>query len=125
MMLVSENDKAVGNGYLVHDGEVVYLEDLCRTLSDALKVPPVNSRIPYPLAYLVAMGMELLAKALKNSLRPLLTTYIVKNLGSKLEFSNQKAKDELDWTPKFTYQEGILKTIEWLLTLDLSKLKEK
>jgi len=31
----------------------------------------------------------------------------------------------LEWTPKVTYKEGFAKTMEWLKTLDFTKLKQK
>jgi nucleoside-diphosphate-sugar epimerase len=55
----------------------------------------------------------------------LLTTYTVKNLGSRLRFSIDKAKRELSWTPKISYKEGFTKTMVWLKTLDVSTLKQK
>jgi len=54
-----------------------------------------------------------------------LTTYTVKNLGSRLQFSIDKAKRELGWKPKVSFQEGFARTMDWLKTLDSVLLKTK
>jgi len=69
--------------------------------------------------------MELLWKVLRIKQRPLLTTYVVKNLGSRFRFSIDKAERELGWKPKISYKEGMDVTMKWLKTLDLKTLKQK
>ena len=125
LMLISEDERAVGNGYLVHDGESTTLEEFTNSLAKSIGAKEVKMRIPYWLAYIVAVLMEFFGKLLKQKDRPLLTTYTVKNLGSRLRFSIDKAKRELDWTPKISYKEGFATTMKWLKTLDVSTLKQK
>jgi nucleoside-diphosphate-sugar epimerase len=69
--------------------------------------------------------MELIWRTLGIETRPLLTTYTVKNLGSRFRFSIDKAEWELGWKPKISYKEGMNLTMKWLKTLDLEKLKQK
>jgi nucleoside-diphosphate-sugar epimerase len=125
LMLISTNDKSIGQGYLVHDGELTTLEDFCRGIASAMGVELVEKRLSYPVAYAAAMAMEASYKFLKRSKRPLLTTYSVKNLGSRLKFSTHKAEDELGWKPKTSFREGFKITMEWLKTQDIDKLKQK
>ncbi|HIE16931.1 MAG TPA: NAD-dependent epimerase/dehydratase family protein [Dehalococcoidia bacterium] len=125
LMLIAEDERAVGNGYLVHDGEFTTLEEFCAGIAAALGVPPVTRYVPYAVAYGAAVAMELVWKLLRKQSRPLLTTYTVKNLGSRLKFSIAKAKRELGWNPKVSYSEGFRRTMEWLKTLDLKMLKQK
>ena len=124
-MLISEDKRAVGNGYLVHDGEFITLEEFCAGIAKELGIPPVTTYIPYSVAYGAAIVMECIWKLLRKKTRPLLTTYTVKNLGSRLKFSIAKAERELDWKPKISYAEGFNKTMAWLKTLDLTTLKQK
>jgi nucleoside-diphosphate-sugar epimerase len=125
LMLIAVDERAVGNGYLVHDGESTTLEEFTNSLAKSIGAKEVKMRIPYWLAYIVAALMEFFGKLLKQKDRPLLTTYTVKNLGSRLRFSIDKAKRELDWTPKISYKEGFATTMKWLKTLDVSTLKQK
>ena len=121
LMLISVDGRAVGNGYLVHDGEYVTLQDFCKGIADALGSPQARLHIPYFAAYAASFVMELVWKALGKTERPLLTTYVVKNLGSRFRFSIAKADRELGWKPKVPFQEGFMHTMEWLKTLDIDK----
>jgi len=125
LLLLSEDDRAVGNGYLVHDGAHITLEDWCRRIAEALAVPPITTRIPYWTAYAAAVVLEGTWKALRKTTRPLLTTYTVKNLGSRLRFSIAKAEHELGWKPRVPWTEGFAQTMEWLKALDRTTLKQK
>jgi nucleoside-diphosphate-sugar epimerase len=73
----------------------------------------------------MAMIMEFIWRILGKKNRPLLTTYVVKNLGSKLRFSIAKAERELGWKPVISYHEGMQRTMEWLKTLDPATYKTK
>lgn len=125
ILCVSENDRAVGNGYLVHDGESVTLQEFTRLIAETLDVPPATTHIPYPVALAYAAFQESLHKFLRRKKRPLLTTYIVKNLRSRLRFSIAKARIELDWRPGISFEQGFGQTMKWLKTVDRNKLKSK
>ena len=111
LMLISEDDRAVGNGYLVHDGESTTLEEFTNSLAKEIGAKKVTMHIPYWLAYFAAIIMEFFGKLFRKKERPLLTTYTVKNLGSKLKFSIAKAERELEWKPKISYKEGFARTM--------------
>jgi 2-alkyl-3-oxoalkanoate reductase len=125
LMVISEDDRAIGNGYLVHDSESTTLEEFCAGIAHALNVPEIKTYIPYFIAYSAAVVMEAVWRLFKIKTRPLLTTYTVKNLGSKFRFSIEKASRELGWKPKIPYRKGFEETMKWLKTLDLSELKQK
>lgn len=125
LMLISEDERAIGNGYLVHDGESTTLEEFCAGIAEALGVPPIKTYIPYGLAMAAARLMEFLWRLFRIQKRPLLTTYTVTNLGSRFRFSIEKAERELGWKPRITYREGFQKTMNWLKTLDVASLKQK
>jgi nucleoside-diphosphate-sugar epimerase len=125
LMLISEDKRAIGNGYLVHDGESTTLEEFCAGIAEALGVPPIKTYIPYWLAMTAARVMEFIWKLFRIKMRPLLTTYTVTNLGSRFRFSIDKAERELGWKPRITYREGFRQTMKWLKTLDIASLKQK
>lgn len=125
LMLIADDKRAIGNGYLVHDGEHTTLEEFTNSIAKEIGGKEVSMHIPYWLAYFAAILMEFFGKLFNKKDRPLLTTYTVKNLGSRLRFSIDKAKRELDWTPKISYKEGFATTMKWLKTLDVSTLKQK
>lgn len=125
LMIIAENPKAIGNGYLTHDGEMVTFQDLCKDIALGLDLKPITTHIPYFLAMGVAKFLEFWWRLTKKKTRPLLTTYTVKNLGSRLNFSIEKAEKELQWKPKISYAEGMKLTLEWLKTLNFEDLKQK
>ncbi len=122
---IAEDERAVGNGYLVHDGQSTTLQAFSTVIAEALGVDPPRRHIPYAAAYAAAVIMEALWKLTRRTSRPLLTTYTVKNLGSRLRFSIDKAARELGWHPPVSYAEGMRRTMDWLLTLDRETLKNK
>jgi len=125
LMIMAEDDRAVGNAYLVHDGESTTLEEFCDGIANSLGVPPINRYIPFSVAYAAAAVLEALWRMFRKQTRPLLTTYTVKNLGSKLRFSIAKVERELGWRPRISYKDGFARTMEWLKTLDVATLKQK
>jgi nucleoside-diphosphate-sugar epimerase len=125
LMLISEDERAIGNGYLVHDGESTTLEEFCAGIAQALGVPPIKAYIPYWSAMAAARLMEFTWKLFRIQMRPLLTTYTITNLGSRFRFSIDKAERELGWKPRITYREGFRQTMAWLKTLDVAALKLK
>lgn len=116
LMLISTAPKAVGQGFLVHDGESVTLERFCEKIAEAMGATPPRTHIPYGAAYAAAVCMEFFWRFFAVKTRPLLTTYAVKNLGSRLLFSIEKAKKVLGWTPPVSFSQGFSRTMEWIRT---------
>jgi nucleoside-diphosphate-sugar epimerase len=85
----------------------------------------VKLHIPYAAAYTAAIAMEIIWKIFRLKTRPLLTTYTVKNLGSRLQFSIKKAEKELGWKPAISFKDGFVETMKWLKTMDRGELKQK
>jgi nucleoside-diphosphate-sugar epimerase len=125
LMTVAEHPKAIGEGFLVHDGESLSYQAFCQKIAAALGTKPPKTHIPYWLAYGLAWMMESLWKFFGIKTRPLLTTYTVKNLGSNLDFSIQKADAVLGWKPKVPFQTGFEKTMAWLKQTYPSQWKQK
>jgi nucleoside-diphosphate-sugar epimerase len=106
--------KAIGKGFLVHDNTLLYFRHFVRLIARSLGVRVPSLRIPYPLAYSIAGACELFYKLAVISNRPLLTTYTVKNFGSRLVFSMERATQELGFIPPFSFKEGFERAIGWL-----------
>lgn len=114
LYVLAYNDNAVANGYLVHDGDSIKLEDFCNRISSALNLKKVRIQIPYFLAYGIAQTMEAIWSFLRIKSRPLLTTYVVKNFGGKIIYTQQKAKEELNWEPPVSFDDGFETTMKWM-----------
>ena len=109
--LISCDERAVGQGYLVHDGDGVCFQDFCNKTADSIGTKPINNHIPCVSAYGAAVMMETLWELLRIRSRPTITTYVVKNLGSRHHYSIEKAARELGWRPKINFEQGFAKTM--------------
>ena len=114
LMVISESPAAIGQGFLVHDGVSDTFESFSAKVAAAIGAPTASRHIPYGAAYTASWFLELIWKLLGRKSRPLLTTYSVKNLGSRLEFSIAKAEKVLGWRPLVSYEEGFKRTMESL-----------
>jgi nucleoside-diphosphate-sugar epimerase len=92
LMVISEHPAAVGQGFLVHDGVSDTFEGFSAKVAESAGAPKATRYIPYWAAYAASWCLELIWKLLRKKSRPLLTTYSVKNLGSQLRFSIDKAE---------------------------------
>lgn len=114
---IATNPQAIGHGFLVHDGVSDTFRDFIAKIASQLELKNPKLHIPYLSAFIIASCMQIIWRMTGIKSRPLLTTYIVKNLGSRLRFSISKAQDTLNWKPNISYEEGLQKTIEWLKTI--------
>jgi nucleoside-diphosphate-sugar epimerase len=125
VLLALTRDEAVGQGYIVGDGAVITWKELTDLLADRLELPRVKRTIPLPLAEGVAVGAETWAKITKSTKRPALTRYELEIGGRDMHYSNAKICRELGFSPRVLPEEGLARTIEWLRSMDLSKIKTK
>ncbi len=125
IILALTQDEAVGQGYLVGDGAVVTWRELTDLLADRLDLPKVELTIPLPVAEAAAIGAETLAKVEKSTRRPALTRYELEIGGRNMHYSSSKICRELGYSPRVLPEEGLARTIEWLKSMDLSKIKTK
>jgi len=125
LMYIPENEKSIGNDYLIHDGTPITVRELCKKISTHLELPVIRKRTPYLFALLMANLLESVWRFFQIKHRPILTTYVVKKLSSYREYSIKKVKNELKWQPKISSEKGLSKTMNWMKTVDRSKLKPK
>jgi len=114
IFLALETPNAVGQVYNLTDGEAISKRRFIEALVKGLKLPePRPLSVPVWLARIAAGVMEKWSR-LRNSPRaPLLTQARVKFLGLNLDFSIEKAKRELGYQPRFTFDQGMKETLAW------------
>ncbi len=125
VMLALTSEEAVGQGYLVCDGAEISWKALTERLADALGLPMPKLTIPFPVAQAVAAASETLARLTKSPKRPIMTRYALEFTGRNLRYSNGKISGKLGFEPKVLPAEGMNKTIDWLKSSDLTKIKTK
>ena len=114
VLLAIHNHNAVGQVYNLTDGEFVSKRRFIEAIVAGLELPkPPPRSVPIWLARMVAAVMERRARRTGATQAPLLTQARLKFLGLNLDFSIEKAKRELGYKPRYTFEEGMRATIAW------------
>jgi len=69
--------------------------------------------------------LEALYRAIKSSKRPLLTRHAVNLLASRAVVDASKARRVLGWSPRVGQEEGIRRSLDWLVSVDPAEWKLK
>jgi nucleoside-diphosphate-sugar epimerase len=114
MLLAAEAPDAVGDVFNLTDGECVSKRRFIEALADGVGLPhPRPVAVPLWVARLLARWMEARARRAGATKAPVLTQARVKFLGLDLDFSIEKARRELGYRPRFSFDEGMRETVAW------------
>jgi nucleoside-diphosphate-sugar epimerase len=116
ILLVLRQPPPVGIGqiYNLTDGETVSKRRFIEAIVKGLDLPePRSSPVPIWLARVAASVMEGSARRRGAKEAPLLTQARIKFLGLNLDFDISKAKKELGYRPRYTFDEGMTQTVAW------------
>ena len=81
----------------------------------ACGAPEVVLQRPYWLVFGVATILESWGRLLHQTNPPLITRYATWLLGRNLEYSTEKARTRLGWSPGLSYEKAIEQTVNWFL----------
>ncbi len=95
------NPKAAGNTFLISDLETVSTSELINKLAKLMNKSSNLFSLP---TFLIKLIASLTGKSLE-----------VKRLLSSLQVDSSKTREVLDWTPSFSLDEGLEKTVKWYL----------
>jgi nucleoside-diphosphate-sugar epimerase len=114
IFLVIGKPQAVGQVYNLTDGETVSKRRFVEALVQGLDLPrPKPLSVPLFLARPLAWWMERAARRRGATEPPRLTQARLKFLGLNLGFSIDKAKRELGYQPRVSFDEGMGQTVAW------------
>jgi len=113
MLLAAGDANAAGEAYNITDGTETSLRAFVEGLCAPLGIPAPTKKIPPPVAWAAAYGVERLARARKAKEAPRLTLGRMRFLYYNQHYSGEKAQRELGYHPQFTYREGIPPTLAW------------
>lgn len=112
LRLCLESPNAVGNSYNITNGEPKPFKEILETLFNSLGVQPnylkLNSEVLYALSCLI----ERLYKIFRIYKEPIFTKYGICTLAYSQTLDISKARNELNYVPQMTLQEGIMKYAE-------------
>jgi nucleoside-diphosphate-sugar epimerase len=113
-LLAAEKPEAVGQVYNLTDGEAVSKRRFIETIADGVGVPrPKDAGVPLWLARVVAWWQEGRARRRNRPTPPRLTQARLKFMGLNLDFSIDKARRQLGYAPRFSFDEGMRETVAW------------
>jgi nucleoside-diphosphate-sugar epimerase len=114
VFLAVENPRAVGQVYNLTDGEVVTKRRFFESVSDGMGLPRSKQILPRWLAGIVARLLERqMRRAVARGRQPIVTPAQFKFLLLNLDFSIEKAKRELGYNPRFSFDQGMSETLAW------------
>jgi nucleoside-diphosphate-sugar epimerase len=113
VFLAAERPEAVGQAYNLTDGERITKERFINAIADALEIERPRQKLPRWLAALASRFLHRQIKKAGMSGKPWITAAQYKFLQLNLDFSIDKAKRELDYHPRFSFDEGMRETMNW------------
>ena len=101
-----------GQAYFITNGEPVPFFSFVERLLAALGHPPIRGRMPFWLAYAYAGVVEAVREFTSRQAAPEdgISRFAVRYLVTHHYFSIEKARRDLDWTPRLSLEEGIERT---------------
>ena len=113
-LLAVEKPQAVGQIFNLTDGEFVSKRRFIDSVVEGLGLPhPKPVSVPLWVARIMAWWMERDARKKNSPKPPRLTQGRLKLFGLNLDFSIEKAKRELDYRPRWSFDEGMRETVAW------------
>ncbi|MGE3804168.1 MAG: NAD-dependent epimerase/dehydratase family protein [Gemmataceae bacterium] len=103
-----------GQAYNLTDGEFVSKERFFNAIADGMGLKRSKQVLPRWLAALVVRVVKRqMTRAVKAGRKPWLTPGKFKFIQLNLDFNIEKARRELGYTPRFTFDEGMRETLAW------------
>ncbi|HHE32394.1 MAG TPA: NAD-dependent epimerase/dehydratase family protein [Chlorobaculum parvum] len=124
-MLAATRPEAEGEAFMACDGEAITFEEVCQRIAVAIGSSAPLLRLPFGLVRAVAGVMETLWRLAGSEKRPLLTRQAVDVLASRAQADVSKARNVLGWRSTVPQDDGIRRTLDWLVTVDPSQWKVK
>jgi len=113
IFLAVANEHAVGQVYNLTDGEFVSKRQFIEAIADALGLPRPHLTPPLWLARIVTRAFESWAKLRGYKEAPIFNSTRLKFFGLNLDFSIEKAKRELGYRPRYSFEDAMHETMAW------------
>ena len=114
LVCAAKSKKAPGNVYFLTNDEPVNLWDFVNKILKRLDAPVIDKSVPFPVAYYAGGLMELIWYSLNLSGEPILTRYTASELAKNHTYSIKKAKEDLDYKPIYSVDQGLEKAFAYI-----------
>ena len=113
-LLAAADTGSVGEAYNITNQGPITQRAFINLLAEAAGAPAVTRQVPYRVAYAAALLFEAKGRLVRQVRPPWVTRYATWLMGRNLEYSTDKARVRLGWSPGITYSESIRRTVRWL-----------
>lgn len=113
MVRAAQRDGTSGEAFVLADDVVTWREFIDAMAGCFGRTPPRRS-VPYPVAWAMAVLMEMAWRVLPLRGAPPLTRYRVSLFRGDLVFSSDKARRAFGYTPRVALRDGLQATRSWL-----------
>ena len=111
VFLAVDSESAVGETFNIRDERLVTREEYLMSVAEFLRAPRPGT-VPLALARVVTPLLEGWARLRGSQTPPILTAARIKFMAMNLEFSIDKAKQELGYQPTVSFDEGIREALD-------------
>ncbi len=119
MLLAAVHPRAVGNAYIVADGESISFAEYFNHLARIVGRGPIRRSIPLPVARAVAAGLEAVARLRRSDARPLLTHTAIDMVCARSRISRRRIEEELGFAPRYGVASAMAELERWFGTRPL------
>jgi nucleoside-diphosphate-sugar epimerase len=125
VMMSATRQEASGEAFMACDGEAITFEEVSRRVAATIGSAAPSLYLPFDLVRGIAGVMEFVYRFAGSTKRPLLTRQAVDVIASRAVIDVSKARRMLGWQSHVPQDEGIRRTLDWLLTVDPKQWKQK
>jgi nucleoside-diphosphate-sugar epimerase len=112
-LLAAHHAGSVGEAYNITSQGPITQRDFMNLFAKACGAPLLRRQVPYGLAHYAGLLCEAHGRLTGRVEPPQATRYAVWLMGRSLEYSTEKARTRLGWTPSLTYEQSIAQTVAW------------
>jgi nucleoside-diphosphate-sugar epimerase len=113
LMLALDHPRAVGNAYNIANDSPLTQEELLYAIADQVGARRPRIHVPYAALSAAAHVAEKTAQLARSTRKPILTRIGVSIFGADNRHSIDKARRELDYSPRMPLSEGISLATAW------------
>ncbi len=113
IFLCLQKPETIGEIYNITDGELVSKKKYISSVAELAGYPVPTGSVPLGVARFLTKASERVYRLLGKKEAPLLSNARFKFLGLNLDFSIEKARRELGYDPRVTFDEGVRRMMDW------------
>lgn len=115
-----DNDSSCGKAYFIGQERPVNVWQWINELFEKIDIQPVEKRVPFKLAYSIGAFLELWYSVLALQKEPVMTRFVAEQLAKNHYFCHDRAKEDLNYRPIVSIEDGMNNLIDNLKKNDHS-----